>query len=327
MFFDVITFGSSTWDIFIRDKEISSSKSSSFLTNKGICFSLGSKIDIDELHFFSGGGGSNSAATFLSLGFKTAYCGMVGDDPAGEEIIQEMKRKGADTSFIIKNKKKPTNHSFVLSIPGKDRTILTYRGASDEFSLKEIPFGKLKSKWFYLAPLSGKTCYAFSKIVDFAHSRGIRVAANPGTSQLSLPKNKLRNILKKVDILFLNKEEASMLVGVSYNNEKEILKKMAEFYSGTFVMTKGSKGLVVIDGKYSYTVGIAKSKVVDRTGAGDSFGSGLLAGIMLKNDIEYAIQLGSANASSCLREWGAKNGLLKRGERFKKIKIEKNEIN
>ncbi len=325
--FDVITFGSSTWDIFIRDKEISSVKNSNFLTNKGICFSLGSKIDIDELHFFSGGGGSNTAATFLSLGFKAAYCGMVGDDPAGQEIIQEMKERGADTSLIIKSKKKATNHSFILSIPGKDRTILTYRGASDEFSSKEIPFNLLKSKWFYLAPLSGKTCSSFTKIIDFAHSKGIRIAANPGSSQLNLPKNKLKNILKKIDILFLNKEEASMLVGVPYDNEKKIIKKMIDFYSGTFVMTKGAKGLVVIDKGYIYTGGTLNSKVVDRTGAGDSFGSGLVAGLMAKDDIEYAIQTGSANATACLRKWGAKNGLLKKGEKFKKIKIEKNEIN
>ena len=82
--FQVVTFGSAIWDIFIRDKELNCNKKNNSLKEVNICFPLGSKIDIDEIHFFSGGGGTNSAVTFSFQGIKTSYCGMLGFDPAGE---------------------------------------------------------------------------------------------------------------------------------------------------------------------------------------------------------------------------------------------------
>ena len=150
----------------------------------------------------------------------------------------------------------------------------------------------------------------------------IKIAVNLGKDQLDLPTKKLREILKKVDILILNQEESSILTGISYSKEKEILKKVINFYSGIFVMTKGSKGAVILDNKYSYSVGIVKSKIIDRTGAGDSFGSGFVSAIMAGSDIKTAIQFASANATSCLKEWGAKNGLLEKGASYKKVKVD-----
>jgi sugar/nucleoside kinase (ribokinase family) len=84
----IITFGSATWDAFseLRDKDYKIIESENFLTGKGLCFSLGSKIIIDELNFFSGGGGTNSAATFSRQGFETAYVGKVGNDDQGKII-------------------------------------------------------------------------------------------------------------------------------------------------------------------------------------------------------------------------------------------------
>jgi len=36
-----------------------------------------------------------------------------------------------------------------------------------------------------------------------------------------------------------------------------------------------------------------------------------------------AIQLSNANSTACIKEWGAKEGLLKKGEKYKKIKVKK----
>lgn len=327
---NVITFGSATWDIFIRDKELQFKKNKNFVTEKGVYFPLGAKIDIDEINFSSGGGGTNAAATFSSQGIKTFYCGMIGSDPGGEEIIKVLNSLKVDTSLISKTNNKFTNHSFVLSIPKKDRTILTYRGASEFMTYDDIPLSQLKRKtsnksWFYLAPMNGRLSKTFEKIVDFGHSNNIKIALNPGISQLKLPKKKLIKILKKTDILILNREEASILTGISYKKDKEIFEKIKFFYPGIFAITNGSQGAIVSDGVKKYSVGILKSKVVDRTGAGDSFSAGFVSGIIKGKDITYSIQLASANATSCLREWGAKNGLLSAGQKFKKIKVIKSD--
>ena len=55
---------------------------------------------------------------------------------------------------------------------------------------------------------------------------------------------------------------------------------------------------------------------------------GFLAGLLLKDSIEYAIQLGLANSISCIGKIGAKNGLLSRADlvNLPKIKIIKQKI-
>jgi sugar/nucleoside kinase (ribokinase family) len=323
--FDVITFGSATWDIFLKPKKFKIIESAkNFATAKGLCFNIGSKIDIEEIHFSSGGGGTNTAATFINQGFKTAFCGTVGDDVNGKEVVRDLKKLGVSTKLVLKSKEKPTNYSVILSVGDakEDRTALAYRGASEFFGDRKMTIDNFKAKWFYIAPLSGRLCGKTEEIIDFAHKNKIKVALNPGNCQLNLSHKKLKKILTKADVLLLNQEEASLVTGISFQKEKEIFKKIDEFCNGIVVMTKGSDGVVVSDGKNLYSAGIIKTKVVDRTGAGDSFGAGFVSGLIRSGgDIEYAIQLGIANSAACLEQWGAKGELLKKNDKFYKVKV------
>jgi len=329
--FDIITFGSATWDVFLKPKPSSAwqvAKNKKFITGKGICLNLGSKIDVEEIYFSSGGGGTNTAATFAKQGFRTACCATVGGDLAGKQIIKELKGFGVDCQFIFKTELKPTNHSIILSVAGQDRTILVYRGASEELNSNQIPWSKIKqAKWFYLAPLSGKLAKLTQKIVDFGYSNKIKIAFNPGNSQLRLAPKILKRILARIDILVLNQEEASLLTKIPYQKEKKIFQKIDEICPGIAIMTKGKEGVVVSEGKYLYQARPRKIKVVDRTGAGDSFASGFLSGFIKSGgEVEYGIQLGLANSMSCLKKIGAKNGLLLENEKFKKIKVLKRKL-
>jgi len=329
--YDIICFGSATRDMFLKSKGFAVVAQKKFITKEGLCISLGSKIPVEDLEFATGGGGTNPAATFALQKFKVAYCGKVGGDYGGQAIIDELKSFGIETEFVIKDKKRKTNYSVVLSVPGKERTILVYRDASENLTIKEIPWKELKAKWFYISPLSGKLVKIFKPLVDFAKKNKIKVLLNPGNTQLNLSKKIWLPILKSIDILILNQEEATLLTGISYLKEKEIFKKLDYWTDGPVIMTRGPLGPVVSDGKYRYSAGILKErKLVDRTGAGDAFGAGFLTGyIRSKGDIPYAIQFGSANATGCIEKFGAKNGLLKRGESIYKrgkLKIKKEKI-
>ncbi len=318
--FDVITFGSATWDVFIRDKEFLFKKNSS--GRKSLYFPLGSKIKIEEVYLSSGGGGTNTAATFSLQGMKTAYCGMVGEDVSGEQIIKDLEKFKIATNLVSKTSKKPTNQSIVISIPGEDRTILSYKGASSFLESKNIPWAQIKkAKWLYLAPLSDKLSKTFKEIVDFGNKNKIKMAVNPGNSQLELPG--IKKILSKTNILSLNQEESCLLTGIPYQKEKEIFNKIRSFYPGIFIMTKGKKGAIVSCKNNVYEIETPNSKVTDRTGAGDSFGAGFVSGIIKGKNIEQSLQLASANATSCLRKWGAKEGLLEENSAYQKIKITK----
>jgi len=326
MKYDIITFGSAARDVYLISKKFLFARHEKFTTGRGLCLTLGSKVEIDNLLFRLGGGGINTATTFANQGFKSAFCGMVGRDIDGTDVIKEMMYSKISTEFLRQTGVKPTNYSLIIASPGTDRTILAYRGASGEMDKKDIPWKELDTKWFYLSPLSGKICDLTLDLIDFAKKRDIKVAFNPGECQLSFPAKTLQNILKKVDVLILNQEEASILTKIPYNEEEKIFAELDKMVRGIVIMTKGEEGVVLSDGKYLYSARSPRIKVLDRTGAGDAFGSGFVSGFLKKGTIEEAIQLGTANAIACLKSWGAKEGLLKEGQKWQRVKVQKKSL-
>lgn len=323
-FYDIITFGAASEDIYLKSKKFFPVSDKYFEVGKGLCFNAGSKIEIEDVFLCSGGGGTNVAATFARQGFKVAYCGMVGYDYFGSSIIRELENFKIKTSLIKKKKTKKTNMSVILAYPGEDKTVLVYRGASDDFGRNDIPWGEIKNtKWFYMAPFSGKLGELTEYIIDFAKKNKIKVAFNPGYSQLKLPQETLKRILSKIDVLILNQEEASLITKIPFKSEKEIFKKLDELTKVICIMTKGAAGTVVSDGKYIYSANSIKVKLIDSTGAGDSFGSGFVSGLIRTGEITYAIQLGVANSVANIKKIGAKEGLLKKGQSFTKVKVVK----
>ena len=319
--FDVITIGTVTRDTFVRSAAFEILEDARFRTGKAECLNLGSKVDIDELIFATGGGATNTAVTFARQGFKTACICRVGNDLGGEEAIKELRGEKINTDFIIRDKKHSTAYSMILSSMSGERTILVYRGASKYFKEKEIVWDKLSTKWFYITHLSDESAAIFWSILDFAEKNNIKVAVNPGSTQIKLGAEKWKDILKKIDLIILNREEAGELTGVDYKDIKNIFRAFDDLMGGITVMTDGPNGVWVSDGKIIYKAGIYKEeKVIDRTGAGDAFGSGFLAGLLRKSKeraeifsseaIEYAIKLGSANATSVVEHIGAKNKIL-----------------
>lgn len=324
--FDIITFGSATRDLYVKSGGFSVIKDDKlFSTGEGVCLPLGSKMNVEEIRYASGGGGTNVAAMFAKQGFVTGFCGAIGCDEAGLELVKELRGLGVNLRLLVKRKERMTNHSVIISPGQQDRIILAYRGAAELMGFDDIPWAKLKTKWVYLAPLSGLLCDTFEQLVAFAKGKGIKVAVNPSKQQLALPKDQWDRILKNVDILFLNQEEASLLTGAPFQNEIEIFKKLDEMCPGVTVMTKGAEGVMASDGKYLYSAKPDPNRqIVDTTGAGDSFASGFLSDFMRnEGDIEKSIQLGLANSQSNLKEWGAKTGLLGKDEEFARVAVEK----
>jgi len=120
-------------------------------------------------------------------------------------------------------------------------------------------------------------------------------------------------------------------VDVPYQEEKAVFQKLDQWVKGIVVMTKGPEGVSVSDGKNFWQAGIfPEKKLVDRTGAGDAFGSGFTAGMILGNSVDYAIRLASANATAKVEQLGAKAGLLTQKDfqapRWGKLAIKKSKI-
>jgi len=323
--YDIITIGTATRDGFFEGINFFKIKNSRFRVGEGICLPFGSKIEVPKLTFTTGGVGTNAATTFRRQTLKTAVICRVGPDVSGEEIIRALKREGIDTKFIQKDPDTPTAYSVIFLTESGERTILSYKGTGEELTEKEIPWGKLSAKWFYIGSLGGNK-KLLQKLFSFAKKNKIKVAGNPGARELKILKTEPK-LLNNYDVFIVNQEEASYLVGIPYQREKEIFQKLDQWVKGIVVMTKGPQGVSVSDSKTLWQAGTFKErKLVDRTGAGDAFGSGFVAGLLKTSAIEYAIRLSSANATSVVEYIGAKEGIItkkhfQQSPRWKKLNI------
>lgn len=329
--FDVITIGTASRDVFLQSeffkvlRDIEHLKRIGFPEGEAQCFALGGKVEVSKPVLTTGGGATNAAVTFSRQGLKTASLIKVGADEAGDKILRELKGEGVGV-FGIKDKHTGTAYSTILLAQNGERTILVYRGASENLEKREIPLGRLRADWVYIAP-SNIPVHVINGLVDHLHKSGVNIAINP-SSKIYLEKKMdgLRNILNKSKVVLFNREEAAYLTGINYEHEKKIFRQLDMAVPGIAVMTDGGRGVHVSDGLLIYSAGVFKERLlVDRTGAGDAFGSGFVAGLIQKKEkcekglcspsnIEYAIRLGSANATSVIEKIGAKAGILTQKE-------------
>jgi len=308
--YDIITIGSATQDVYVFSKKFRVLRDSRVITGEIECFAFGTKIELDDILFEVGGGATNTAFTFASQGLKTACLTKVGADGAGEEVKKVLKKAKISTDLVAVDSRRRTAHSVIFLAPNGERTILVYRGASHHFENKDVNFRKLgKTRWLYITSLGGNIDL-IKKVVDFANKHKIKVAVNPGKMELKYGLKKLKPIFDKVDILLLNREEATEILRRSYGDDLGIIDDLSKLFHNISVVTEGEKGSLISDGQNKYRVKIRPLKSVDTTGAGDAYGSGFVAGYIKKRNIQYAVQLAGANAAGEVMTIGAKQGLV-----------------
>lgn len=326
--YDIIAVGSSTVDVFARTQF---SELIKIVKPKGevdlLAYPSGSKILIEELNFTTGGGGTNTSVSLSRLGHKVAYLGKLGNDENADFITNRLKKEKVD--LIVSRGKGCSGYSLILDSLEHDRTILAFKGVNDKLNFSEVPLKKLKTKWFYFSSMMGKSFKTLEKLSVYAKKNNIKTVFNPSSYLAEKGKDYLKIILNNTEILILNKEEASLLVGES--KIQAMLKKIISLGPRIAVITDGGKGVYCSDGRYLYQGMPTKIKVVETTGAGDAFASSFLSGIIKKNDVEFAIKLGVTNAESVITYHGAKNKLLKYKEALeilkkKPIKVKKKRI-
>ena len=291
--FDVVTFGSAVIDIFV-DTDISEKKNF-------ISYPIGDKILVNDLKFDVGGGGTNTSVAFSRFGLKTGCICKIGDSKQEDEILKLLKKE--KIKFLGKQAKGKSGYSIILDSKEKSRTILAYKGINNEISLKDIE--KFKTKWIYYSSLLGQSFQTQIKLVKSLKKQGTKLAFNP-SSYLIKSKN-ISPLLKLSDILILNKEEAEMLT----KRKQNLLEGLHELTGGIVVVTDKNKKIQAYDGKKKYSLMPHKIKVVERTGAGDAFASGFVAGQIVGKSIEESLKLGLKESESVIKYFGSKNNLLR----------------
>ena len=312
--YDVITVGSGTIDVFMD------TGNRLFQDVKAGCVKVpfGSKILVESLRIDTGGGGTNCAVSLSRLGLKVAWIGKIGAGTNSERILKQMKKEKIDTSLVCREKGSRTGFSVILDARGHDRTILAYKGSNDDLSWNDVKKSKIRAKWMYCSSMVGKSFKTLEKIVAFARKNGIKVAFNPSSYLAKKGVGCLMKMIRNTNLLVMNNEESYYLTKTK--NIKQALKKLGRLGPELVVITEGKKGCHAYDGKKVYSIKPHNVKVVEATGAGDSFASAFLAGIIRRNDVRFALKLGLANAESVITHYGAKNKLLTWNEALKKVK-------
>ncbi len=301
--FDFVTLGSATKDTFLfLDKVVlKPGVNKHFLeipTDK--------KIDVNKVLEFSGGSATNAAATFSAFGKKCAVISKIGTDEYGQFVLDDLNKRKISTE-LIKISKGETPFSNIIVSSSGDMVLLIHRGIESTLSLEDIRFD-FKSKWLYVGPMPSKKTELLIEILKFAKENDMRTVLNPGSVELNLKLKKMIPVLKYVDIISMNDDEAKKFVG--YSNDVNNISKLSEYVNDIAIITKGEKGSLVSSKNNLYIANTFKTKQINFIGAGDAFLSAFVNAVDDGKDIEQAITAGSFNASNVIQKYGAKEGII-----------------
>lgn len=316
----IVSLGSALQDVYLIDHD---DLAPTIIGEESIFGKIlvGSKVDIDKISYEVGGGGVNSAIEFARHGHEAILIGNISKDSAGNAITRALDKEGIDTSYIDYMTNKSTGTSIIL-LDSKhgERTILTCRGASEKFdNFSPDDLDLIQPDWLYVTTLRGDMG-TLLRFFEKAKSIGTKIMFNPGVRELTETK-KLIGLLEDVDVLLVNKKEASQIVpGVLLT---ELIYHLHS-YVDTVIITDGQMGGIATNGEESYRFGIYEdTKMKDATGAGDAFGSGFLAHLAAGKSFRSALVFASANSTSVVSQIGANHGMLTGKEQLHPMPIQK----
>ena len=300
--YDIISVGDATLDVFVSLIE------ASVLCNLQkdvcqLCLSYADKIPVEKVDRVIGGNAANNAVGSSRLGLKAAFYSIVGNDVTGKQIMDTVRREGVSTAYVHVDKKQESNYSVVLNFKA-ERTILVYH-IDRKYKLPKLQ----ATKWIYLTSMGKNHMSLHNELLAYVKRTGKKLGFNPGTHQLKQGLEKLKPLLGVTDVLFVNKEEAKRLVG-EIADMKELLMAVRHVGPQIVVITDGQKGSFAYDGREFWKCGITDTPVIERTGAGDSFGTAFLAALQHGKPVPEAMRWGTMNSASVITKIGPQAGLL-----------------
>lgn len=313
--FDFIAIGDTVIDDFIRINQASiiRSENPEGVVDEELCFANGAKIPYDFHTILSGvGNAANAAVSGARLGLRSALIADVGDDAErGESVLTELKKNGVDTSFVKVNAGKITNFHYVLW-HGAERTILIKH---EEYAYKMPEVGS--PKWLYFSSVGDNSLPYHMEIAEYLKSHPTtKLAFQPGTFQIKLGTEALKDLYAHTEIFFCNVEEARLILKTNEPEPAKLPKMMSTLGPKISVITDGPKGAYAYDsytGKTFFMPPYPDPKPpYERTGAGDACASTITIALALGLPIKTALEWGPINSMSVVQYVGAQEGLLTR---------------
>lgn len=225
-----------------------------------------------NIHRELGGKGFNQAVAVAKFGVKCAFLGAVNKGDV-ENYSKIAKDYGVNATFVSKEDKSP--YAVIITDKNGENKVFVYQGAS--LSVDDVDLFKEEIESADLLLITNETPKEVNeRAVDIAKAKGVKVVLNPAPYRLHNKK-----YLEKIDLFTPNEHETKGLEGFS-----------------NVITTLGEKGCL-----FNSTGEIIPAekvqKVVDTTGAGDTFNGVLSACMASGMDLKRAVE--TANVASSIK--------------------------
>ncbi len=243
-----------------------------------------------------GGAPCNVLAILRKLGKKTAFIGKVGDDQFGRLLRETIEEAGINSDNLLVDKEINTTLAFVHTFPDGDREFSFYRKPGADMMLKKEEIHEesiAKARIFHFGTLSmthADVREATMKAVELAKKNGLLISLDPNLrpplwSSLELAKEQMLAAMEYCDILKISDNEIQFVTGVEdYDEGIQIIRD--RFQIPLVCLTLGKEGSRAYYKDLCVEVpGFVQEKVVDTTGAGDTF-----CGCVLNYVLEHGME-------------------------------------
>ena len=258
----------------------------------------------------SGGSAANTVVGVASFGGRAHYVGKVRDDQLGDVFGHDLRATGVGYDTPRATSGPPTGRCLILVTPDAQRTMSTFLGASVRLGPADVDRGLVaRGKILYLEgylfdPPDAQE--AFRAAAAIAHAAGRKVALTL-SDPFCVERHRaafLDLVQHHVDILFANEAEICALYQV---RDFDAAVSHVRGHCELAALTRSAKGSVLVQGDRLHVVQAHPvDAVVDTTGAGDLYASGVLYGLAQGLDLPTCGRLGSLAAAEVIAHVGAR---------------------
>ena len=291
--------------------------------------------DVEGWRRCVGGAPANVAVGLSRLGAKVALVGCTGDDEFGHFLKGALAAEGVDVSALRQTREGKTGLGFISLDARGERSFTFYREKAAEYLVdgRDVhPAAIAAARVLHLGTnslLLPAARDAVREAVDLARGAGRLVSCDPNL-RLHLWKEPdvlrawLEVLVPRLSVLKLSEEEIGFVAGTE--QVEVALDALARRGPALVAITRGAAGAVLRAGPHTVHVPASAAKVVDTTGAGDGFMTGLFYGLtrlcrdeaqvraLSRAQLEALGTLGCALGARVVERLGAVAGLPRRDE-------------
>lgn len=247
-----------------------------------------------------GGCSPNIAYGIKLLGGNPIIYGVAGRD--FNEYKKRLNDLNITTQLISISKGFFTASANILTDKNGNQITIFSPGAMRDSSC-EKKLLKKDLKIFERAILSPDTCERTVRLAKKLIKTNVPYIFDPGQMTPAFKVTDLQFLLRNAEGLIANEYEVKLLCRRLKISLRE-LTNMVDY----FIETQGEKGsILMVNGSRVVIPAVRANKIVDPTGCGDAFRSGLLVGLLRGFDLEKACKMGALMATYSIENSGTQN--------------------